>query len=88
MSLEELQHLRMAHTPIKKLAQLNGKVSGLPRHLQFPKVLNLPRACCREAKAIRQPDPPASEKTCENEDDMITWDLFDMGEEWKTIDGN
>jgi len=39
MSLEELVHLRMAHTPITRLAAMSRLVHGLPRHLQFSKIL-------------------------------------------------
>ena len=88
MTMEELLHLRMAHASPRKLARLNGQVSGLHRRLQFPKIMNLPCACCAQAKATKQNYPPASEKKCEHEDELMTWDLCDMGDEWKTIDGN
>mmetsp|Transcript_62060 Transcript_62060/g.128459 ORF Transcript_62060/g.128459 Transcript_62060/m.128459 type:complete len:405 (-) Transcript_62060:2033-3247(-) len=88
MSLEELVHLRMAHTPIAKLASMSRLVNGLPCHLQFSKVLRLPCYCCQEAKAKRPNYPHATTTCAENEDDLMTWDLIDMGEDWKTMRDN
>ena len=88
MSLEELFHLRMGHASLGKLAALNDKVHGLPRMLHMSKLLHLPCACCDEAKAKRQNYPPASQTVYKNEDDIMTWDLFDMGQDWLTVDGN
>eukprot|EP00961_Rhodomonas_salina_P182800 2468080-Rhodomonas_salina.1 len=62
-------------------------VDGLPRHLHFPKALRVPCALCDEAKAKRQPFPDASETVYENEDDLMTWDLIDVGEDWTSIGG-
>eukprot|EP00961_Rhodomonas_salina_P076115 1021759-Rhodomonas_salina.1 len=85
LSVEERFHLRIAHTPIEKLAALNGKVTGLPCNLNFVKLTNVPCACCREAKAKRNNYPDASTTV---DKDLLTWDLKDMGEEWTTIGGH
>eukprot|EP00961_Rhodomonas_salina_P024102 324259-Rhodomonas_salina.3 len=78
LSIEEVFHLRMAHTPIKKLAALNGKVTGLPHNLNFLKLTNVLCACCREAKAKHNNYPDTSTTV---DKDLLTWDLVDMGEE-------
>ena len=88
MSLEELMHLRMAHTPIAILAAMSRLVFGLPRHLQFSKILRLPCDCCQEAKAKRPHYPHATTTVAEHKDDVMTWDLIDMGEDWKTMRDN
>eukprot|EP00961_Rhodomonas_salina_P115881 1559601-Rhodomonas_salina.1 len=76
----------MAHVPIPKLAKMMSLlVDGLQRHLHFPKAFRVPCALCDEAKAKRQPFPDASETVCENEDDLMTWDLIDVGEDWTSI---
>eukprot|EP00961_Rhodomonas_salina_P124596 1679016-Rhodomonas_salina.1 len=87
LSLEELIHQRMAHVPIPKLAKMNHMVDCLPRVLHFPKLLRVPCAVCDEAKAKRQPYPDASTAIYENEDYLMTWDLIDVGENWKYIGG-
>lgn len=88
MSLELLTHHRFAHVPIPKLAQMSNQVNGLPRALHFPQLLRLPCNLCNVAKAVKQPFPDASKNEPENEDDLMTWDLVDMGEKWKTVGGN
>eukprot|EP00961_Rhodomonas_salina_P132393 1781710-Rhodomonas_salina.1 len=75
----------MAHTPIEKLAALNGKVTGLPCNLNFSKLTNVPYACCHQAKAKHNYYPDAS--TTVNKD-LLTWDLVDMGKEWTMIGGH
>eukprot|EP00961_Rhodomonas_salina_P159986 2154229-Rhodomonas_salina.8 len=87
LSLEELFHQRMVHVPIPKLAKMSLLVDGLQSHLHFPKELRVPCALCYEAKAKRQPFPDASETVYENEDDLMTWDLIDVGEDWTSIGG-
>eukprot|EP00961_Rhodomonas_salina_P203776 2749448-Rhodomonas_salina.1 len=89
MSLEELIHERMAHAPILKLALMSSQVDGLPRTLHFPKLLRIPCRLCDEAKATkRQPYPDSSTTEIENEEDLMTWDLINLGEKWTTIGGN
>ena len=88
MSVEELLHLRMLHMDMRKLAQMSGQVDGVPRPLHYPRMLRHPCSTCREAKATRNPYPPASDRVSATEDDMITWDLVDMGQGMKTIGGN
>eukprot|EP00961_Rhodomonas_salina_P254023 3433280-Rhodomonas_salina.1 len=88
MSLEELIHECMAHAPIPKLALMSSQVDGLPHTLHFPKLLCVPCCLCDEAKAKRQPYPDASTTEIENEDDLMTWDLIDLGEKWTMIGGN
>eukprot|EP00961_Rhodomonas_salina_P126304 1701235-Rhodomonas_salina.2 len=77
----------MAHVPIPKLAKMSLLVDGLQCHLHFPKELRVPCALCYEAKAKRQPFPDALETVYENEDDLMTWDLIDVGEDWMLIGG-
>jgi len=43
---------------------------------------------CQEAKAKRQPFPPASTNQSTREDDLITWDSFDMGSAHISMGGN
>mmetsp|Transcript_57331 Transcript_57331/g.117328 ORF Transcript_57331/g.117328 Transcript_57331/m.117328 type:complete len:1978 (-) Transcript_57331:6636-12569(-) len=88
MSLEELFHLRMAHTPIPKLAQMSRHVKGIPRCLHFTKHLRFPCGLCQEAKAKRQPYPQASTNVSTHEDDLMTWDSFDMGSKHTSLGGN
>jgi len=88
MSLEELFHLRMAHTPIPKLAKMSRLVKGTPRCLHFNKLLRFPCGLCQEAKAKRQPYPPASTNVSTREDDLMTWDSFDMGSTHTSLGGN
>eukprot|EP00961_Rhodomonas_salina_P149809 2016940-Rhodomonas_salina.1 len=64
----------MAHTPIRRCATMSSKVKGLPRPLSFHHSLRFPCGCCAEAKAKRQPYPPASETQSRHEDDLMTWD--------------
>eukprot|EP00961_Rhodomonas_salina_P131862 1774833-Rhodomonas_salina.1 len=85
LSLEELIHQRMAHVPIPKLAKMSHMVDGLPSVLHFPKLLRVPCEVCDEAKAKRQPYPDASTAIYKNEDDLMTWDLINVGENWKSI---
>eukprot|EP00961_Rhodomonas_salina_P215013 2904075-Rhodomonas_salina.1 len=59
---------------------MSSKVKGLPRSLSFHSALRFPCGCCAEAKAKRQPYLPASETQSRHEDDLMTWDMFDMGE--------
>eukprot|EP00961_Rhodomonas_salina_P147324 1982588-Rhodomonas_salina.2 len=87
LSLEELFHQRMAHVPIPKLAKMSLLVDGLQCHLHFPKALCVPCALCDEAKVKCQPFPDASETVYESEDDLMTWDLINIGEDWKLIGG-
>eukprot|EP00961_Rhodomonas_salina_P063183 848921-Rhodomonas_salina.1 len=77
----------MVHVPIPKLAKMSHLVDGLPQHLHFPKALHVPCALCDEAKAKRQPFPDALNTIHSNEDDLMTWDLVDVGENWKSIRG-
>eukprot|EP00286_Rhodomonas_abbreviata_P028108 CAMPEP_0181313458 /NCGR_PEP_ID=MMETSP1101-20121128/14257_1 /TAXON_ID=46948 /ORGANISM="Rhodomonas abbreviata, Strain Caron Lab Isolate" /LENGTH=1511 /DNA_ID=CAMNT_0023420409 /DNA_START=376 /DNA_END=4908 /DNA_ORIENTATION=+ len=88
MSLEELFHLRMAHTPVPRLAAMSRLVKGVPRCLHMNKVLRFPCGICQEAKAVRQPYPPASTHTSTHENDLITWDSFDMGNQHLSMGGN
>eukprot|EP00961_Rhodomonas_salina_P062762 842731-Rhodomonas_salina.1 len=44
-----------------------------------------PCALCYEAKAKRQPFPDASTTQYESKDDLMTWDLVDVCENWKSI---
>jgi len=88
MSLEELFHLRMAHTPLRKLAVMSHQVAGMPRHLQVRESLRLPCDICQEAKIVKPNAPPASNSVSQNEDDLVTWDLIDMGEKHPTVSHN
>mmetsp|Transcript_60023 Transcript_60023/g.123247 ORF Transcript_60023/g.123247 Transcript_60023/m.123247 type:complete len:378 (+) Transcript_60023:848-1981(+) len=88
MSLEELFHLWMAHTPVTRLAQMSKQVTGVPRHLQFARALRFPCSTCQHAKAIRQTYPEASEHIRDEHDSVISWDLIDLGENFTTIRGN
>eukprot|EP00961_Rhodomonas_salina_P192907 2602986-Rhodomonas_salina.3 len=88
LTLEELVHLHMAHTPIQRCAHMSCKVKGLPRSLSFHHALCFPCCCCAEAKAKRQPYQPASETQSRHEDDLMTWDMFDMGEKHLSLSGN
>eukprot|EP00961_Rhodomonas_salina_P220888 2986450-Rhodomonas_salina.1 len=85
LSLEELFHQCMEHIPLLKLVKMSHLVNGLPRLLHFPKLLHVQCAVCYEAKAKRQPYPDASDTIYENEDDLMTWDLIDIVEDWKSI---
>eukprot|EP00961_Rhodomonas_salina_P088712 1193382-Rhodomonas_salina.1 len=64
-------------------------VDGLQRHLHFPKAFRVQCALCDEAKAKSQPFqvPDASMTQYENEDDLMTWDLVNISENWKSIGG-
>eukprot|EP00961_Rhodomonas_salina_P093796 1261794-Rhodomonas_salina.1 len=62
-------------------------VDGLQRHLHFPKALRVPCALCDEAKAKHQPFPDTLMMQYENKDDLMTWDLVNVGENWKSIGG-
>eukprot|EP00961_Rhodomonas_salina_P275502 3722198-Rhodomonas_salina.1 len=77
----------MAHVPISKLAKMSHLIDGLQRHFHFPKALRVPCALCYDAKAKHQPFPDASTTQYENEDDLMTWDLVDVVENWKSIGG-
>jgi len=88
LSLEELFHLRMAHTPVTRLAQMSRQVTGIPRHLQFARALRFPCSTCQCAKAVRQTYPDASEHIRDEHDSLISWDLIDLGENFTTIGGN
>eukprot|EP00961_Rhodomonas_salina_P211968 2862127-Rhodomonas_salina.1 len=78
----------MAHAPIPKLALMSSQVDSLPCTLHFPKLLRVPCRLCDEAKAKRQPYPDALTTEIENEEDLMTWDLIDLGEKWTMIGGN
>eukprot|EP00286_Rhodomonas_abbreviata_P023936 CAMPEP_0181300748 /NCGR_PEP_ID=MMETSP1101-20121128/7054_1 /TAXON_ID=46948 /ORGANISM="Rhodomonas abbreviata, Strain Caron Lab Isolate" /LENGTH=1661 /DNA_ID=CAMNT_0023406003 /DNA_START=190 /DNA_END=5176 /DNA_ORIENTATION=- len=78
LSLEELFHMRMAHTPVPKLAQMSRQVEGVPRHLQCARALRFPCATCQHAKAIRQNYPDASTRVSNSNDALISWDLIDQ----------
>eukprot|EP00961_Rhodomonas_salina_P079513 1068358-Rhodomonas_salina.1 len=78
----------MAHTPIEKLAKMNGQVDGLPHSLHFMKLLNLPCHCCHEAKSHRCYYPPASTREPENENEPMSWDMIDIGENRTTLGGH
>eukprot|EP00961_Rhodomonas_salina_P182310 2461144-Rhodomonas_salina.1 len=71
LTLEELVHLHMAHTPIARCAQMSRKVKGLPHSLSFHCALRFPCGCCAEAKAKRQPYPQASETQSSSEEDLM-----------------
>eukprot|EP00286_Rhodomonas_abbreviata_P021100 CAMPEP_0181305828 /NCGR_PEP_ID=MMETSP1101-20121128/9952_1 /TAXON_ID=46948 /ORGANISM="Rhodomonas abbreviata, Strain Caron Lab Isolate" /LENGTH=1956 /DNA_ID=CAMNT_0023411799 /DNA_START=677 /DNA_END=6547 /DNA_ORIENTATION=+ len=88
LSLEELFHMRMAHTPVPKLAQMSRQVEGVPRHLQCARALRFPCATGQHAKAIRQNYPDASTRVSNSNDALISWDLIDLGENFTTIGGN
>eukprot|EP00961_Rhodomonas_salina_P119379 1606262-Rhodomonas_salina.3 len=88
MSLEELTHECMAHAPIQKLALMSSQVDCLPCTLHFPKLLRVPCSLCDEAKAKRQPYPDTSTTEIDNEDDLMTWDLINLGEKWTMIGCN
>jgi len=88
MSLEELFHLCMAHTPLRKLAAMSHQVVGIPRHLQVRESLRLPCDVCQEAKIVKPNAPPASNSVSRDEEDLVTWDLIDMGEHHPTVSHN
>eukprot|EP00961_Rhodomonas_salina_P170370 2296729-Rhodomonas_salina.1 len=54
---------------------------------QFPKMLRVPCHHCNEAKAKRQPYAYASTNELTNENDLMTWDLIDIGKNWTSIGG-
>eukprot|EP00961_Rhodomonas_salina_P119422 1606761-Rhodomonas_salina.2 len=85
MSLEEQMHECMAHAQIPKLESMSQQVNRLPRPLHFAKLLRLQCSLCYTAKAKRQNYPDASTTTVENEDDLMTWDLINVCEEWITL---
>mmetsp|Transcript_61726 Transcript_61726/g.127532 ORF Transcript_61726/g.127532 Transcript_61726/m.127532 type:complete len:383 (+) Transcript_61726:3261-4409(+) len=88
MTLEELFHIRMAHTPLNKLAAMSHQVTGIPRPLQFREALSFPCSTCTEAKCVKQHAPPASTTVSHNEADLVTWDMIDLGDKYTTIRGN
>jgi len=88
MTLEELYHLRMAHTPLNNLASMSHQVTGIQRVLQFREALRFPCGVCSEAKAVKQNAPPSSRTVSHNENYLVTWDLIDMGDKHTTIWGN
>jgi len=88
MSLEELYHLCMAHTPLRKLAIMSHQVQGMPRHLQVRENLRLPCDTCQEAKIVKPNAPPASDSISAQEEDLVTWDLINMGEHHPTVSHN
>lgn len=67
---------------------MSHKVKGLQLCLSFHQALRFPCGCCSEAKAKRQPYPPASSTQSKREDDLITWDMFYMGEKHTMMSGN
>eukprot|EP00961_Rhodomonas_salina_P216591 2925813-Rhodomonas_salina.3 len=67
---------------------MSRKVKGLPRSLSFHSALRFPCGCCAEAKAKRQPYLPASETQSRHEDDLMTWDMFYMGEKHLSLSCN
>jgi transposase InsO family protein len=87
MLLEEALHLRF-HVPIDKLLHMNGKVKGLPRPVRKTRATTVRCPCCDEANAKRQNSKPASETTYSRERDLWQWDMFDLGENYKTLEGN
>ena len=85
LTLEELMHLRFNHTPVEKLVKLNCQVRGLPRPLRHTKHTHLPCGTCSQAKSVKSPFQDASQ----NDDrDLWHWDMLDMGENHKTLNGN
>eukprot|EP00961_Rhodomonas_salina_P186841 2522820-Rhodomonas_salina.1 len=87
MSLEELTHLRMNHANDAKLVEQSKRVDGMKRVLDCLHWFKGPCQCCQTAKAKRNDYPPGTETWA---DGLDRWniDMFDMGEDFKTIHGN
>ena len=86
VSLEELMHLRMNHPSLPKLLKLNGQVTGLPHALSGENHWRFLCHTCQDANSIRNDFPPASSNWSDRE--LWSWDLFDMGPDHPTLDGN
>eukprot|EP00961_Rhodomonas_salina_P129791 1747892-Rhodomonas_salina.1 len=67
---------------------MNGQVDGMPRNVHFTKLLNLPCHCCHEAKSHRCNYPPASTKEPTNENELMSWDMIDIGDKWMMMGGH
>jgi len=67
---------------------MSHQVVGLPRNLQTRESLRLPCDVCQEAKIVKPNAPPASNSVSREEEDLVTWDLIDMGENHPTVSHN
>ena len=90
MTLEELMHWRTNHqASISRLIHWNNnKVRGLPRNLSSSRQVRVNCCVCDAANSTHADYPHASENIDDNGREVWHWDLLDMGEEWKTINGN
>ena len=87
MLLEESLHLRF-HVPIEKMLKMNGKVKGLPRPIRKSRATTTSCLCCAEANATKQDRRDASTTVYTRDNDLWHIDMFDLGEQYKTLDGN
>eukprot|EP00961_Rhodomonas_salina_P288939 3904592-Rhodomonas_salina.1 len=72
-TLEEILHLR-THTPLERLASLNGKVKGLPRDVRSSRATKVRCSFCDEATATSQDFPPASDTVHKAGAELWQWD--------------
>ena len=87
ISLEELMHRRMNHVNDDKTVEQSHRVDGIPRILRRLKMFKGPCNCCQDAKSKRNDYPPSTE-TWADGPDRWNFDMFDMGENFKTIHGH
>eukprot|EP00961_Rhodomonas_salina_P200939 2710790-Rhodomonas_salina.1 len=77
----------MNHAHGEKLVEQSKRVDGVKRVLERLRKFHGPCHCCQDAKATRNDYPPACE-TWADGPDRWNMDMFDMGEDFKTIHGN
>ena len=87
-TLEEILHRRFNHAPTERLTKLNGRVLGLPRYVWHTRCTHVKCALCAEANAIQQAFEDASDTKYTRDNDLWSWDMLDMGEQYCMIDGN
>eukprot|EP00961_Rhodomonas_salina_P161865 2180294-Rhodomonas_salina.1 len=87
MSLEELTHLRMSHANDEKLVEQFKRVDGMKRVLHRLRWFRSSCHCCQDAKAKRNDCPPGTENWADGPD-RWNFNMFNMGEDFKTIHGN
>ena len=87
ISLEELMHHHMNHVNDDKTVEQSHRVDGIPRILRRLKMFKGPCNCCQDAKSKRNDYPPSTE-TWADGPDRWNFDMFDMGENFKTIHGH
>eukprot|EP00961_Rhodomonas_salina_P114047 1534301-Rhodomonas_salina.1 len=88
-TLEEILHRRYNHAPTERIAKMNGKVRGLPRPIRNTRTTHKSFcSSCDEANATRQNFSDSSDTVYTKDADLWQWDMFEMGEEYLTLDGN